>query len=252
MFILGACHTMGRVRFEQHKGFILLCEQRQILDRLAQVEYDPAGWLDAIERYATAQAQWIEYFHWMKQLVGSYLVARKLSDYGESFLEARITQRFPISDITSPNISSFAGFTGPSLVQVLGNGACFIMRELVRNKIIVVNDKPHYHEHCYVPHARTRKLLAELGCQGMVGSKTADLFSKEMYSFVCKYLGPQKATFNRCFDMPFYFLAYLRERSEIHRELFGRTLMLKPRRWSEDGDFVTLSDGRRIPRWWLR
>jgi hypothetical protein len=250
LFILGACHTMGRAKPEQHRSFVELCEETEILPRLAEAERDPAGWLSAIERYAANRAEWIEYFHWMKQLLGSFLVARNLSNYGEAFLEARFHQRFPMSEIISPNTSKTADFSAPSLAQVLGNGACFIMRELARNN---VNNNPHCHEHCYVPHARVRRLLAQLGCQGIAGRENPDILSKQIHAFLCKHLGAQKATFHRCFDLPFFFLAYEteRKRNQLHKDLFGRVLILKPRRWSEDGDFVTLSDGRRIPRWWM-
>jgi hypothetical protein len=251
LFLLASCHTLGRARFEQNREFVRLCDRERILDSLAEVDRNPASWLIEVERYATAQAEWTRYFHWMRLFIGTFLVARKLSDYGDAFLESRFDRPFSISDIISPNTSSIADFFGPSLRRVLGIGACFMMRELARKGI---NDNQHLFPHCYVPHGRVRRLLAVLGCPGMTDREVdPDVFSRQIHTFLCdprNGLGPEKGTFGSCFDLPFLILAYSRRRHKLHERLFGRELSLEQSP-SGDGDFVTLSDGRVIPRWYM-
>jgi hypothetical protein len=234
LFLLASCHTLGRVRFQQNRQFVQLCDNLLLLDGLANVAVHPADWLIRVEEYAEAKGQWVEYYHWIKQLLGVFLVARKLDHYGDAFLQAgKFTEPFSLDHIVSPNTSQYLDFTGPSLQRVLGMGACFLMRELLRKEVL---RNSYCHPHCYVPHRRVRRLLEELGCPGLAGHEVdSDVYSRQIHEFLCEWLGAEKATFERCFDLPFLILAYARRRKhKLHRRLFDRELDLGPKpveRW---------------------
>jgi len=228
VFLLASCHTLGRTRFQRDRNFVQLCDQLQILDRLAEAEVDPAGWLLRLEEYLESKPQWVQYYHWMKLLPGVFFVARKIANYGDAFLQAeKINQPFSLDHIISPNTSQFLDFTGPSLQRVLGMGACFIMRECARKNII---RNPHCHPHCFVPHGKVRRLFEELGCPGMTGREVdSAVYSRQIHEFLSAHLEDEKVTFQHCFDLPFLILAYSRRRKhKLHMRVFGRELDLGP------------------------
>jgi hypothetical protein len=261
LFMLGVCHTMGSFRFTQHRDFIQLCNNKGILDQLADRSIPPGSWHQKVLEYVdseTGTGDTIEYFHWLKQMVGASMISRWLDAYRRTFLatDKNIPFGFGLRDITCPrNSSHFRGagpaFSAPPLRQVLGMGACFVMRELARREIIQNRQAFRF---CFVPHHRTCVLLSGLGCSGLRGAKDRGLQSQRIFEFLCEHLGEERATFDGSFDIPFLMLEYFgkSKRFKRHERLFKRQIDTKdwPKTTTE-GDFVTLSNGRVIPRSWM-
>jgi hypothetical protein len=138
----------------------------------------------------------------MKQFVSIYQLARWLPDYVEIFLTVdRYPDRFTLTQITSPRTNPHlqgGGIAPPQFSRTLGLGANFVLRELVRNKVLT---SPLAYEHCYVPTKQVRDFLGGLGCQLSDQGLVDD--SRQIYKFLAKHLGEQKATFDLTFDLPF-------------------------------------------------
>jgi hypothetical protein len=254
LFMLGMCHTIGRSRFAQHRDFIQLCETKGILDQLADGSIEPGAWVRRALDYAdSVSGDTIEYYEWFKQMFGASMMSHWLDVYRRTFQAAdKMRFDFELGDLictkTSRHIQGAPDFLGPPLRQVLGMGACFVMRELARRRII---QNPRCYRFCYVPHRRTRILLTHLGCTGLRGTNDRGAQSERIYSFLCEHLDQESATFGRAFDIPFLMLEYFgkSKRTQRHEELFKRQIDASC--WpqsSTDGDFVTLWDGRVIPR----
>jgi hypothetical protein len=214
LFMLGSFHTMGRQMPFQHRGFLHLCQDKGWLDTFSESP-DPKTnklnadrWMAILEEYIDpeegAQQDTQIYHQWMKQFVSIYQLARWLPDYIEIVLSVdRYPNSFSMTQITSPRTNPYlqgGGIAPPQFTRTLGLGANFIVRELARNGILT---SPFVYEHCYVPTKQVRDFIGGLGChlddQGSVDD------SRQVYKFLIKYLGEEKATFDLSFDLPFHY-----------------------------------------------
>jgi len=138
------------------------------------------------------------------------------------------------------------GIDAPRIDRALGIGACFVMREIVRGRIV---SQPLAHRHCYVPSRRIRNFFSELGCNldGQHGPQVSIL----IHEFIVRFLGHEKASFEDSFDLPF--IRLLDSKGNQH-DILGREIADESvgDSWAvsndRHGDFVTLWDGRVIPR----
>ena len=96
-------------------------------------------------------------------------------------------------------------------------GANFVIRELIRNRII---DSSHLRQHAYVPYQRVRRLFYEMGCEDIEGVPRLKA-SPLMQSFLAENVGDEKASFCGDFDIP---LKLVSEEWELQHELLGRAL----------------------------
>jgi hypothetical protein len=250
LFMLGICHTIGGFRFRQHRGFIQLCNTKGILRQLADRSVPPGAWHQKLLDYVdSVNGDTIEYHHWLKQMVGASMISRWLDVYRRTFQAAdKMSFDFGLGDITCPRTSShFRGagpaFSAPPLRQVLGMGACFVMRELARRQIL---QNRRCFRFCYVPHERTRILLTRLGCTGLRDTKDRGAQSERIYEFLCEKVGMEMATFDLAFDIPFLMLEYFGKQKKLqrHERLFNQ--QIDTRNWPDstvDGDWRTRWDG---------
>ena len=96
------------------------------------------------------------------------------------------------------------GYDTPAANRTIGIGACFVVRELVRMRILT---KEHIYPHCFVPIKRVRDFFVEeLGCKEILTEPKLTA-SKVIHDFLVKHMGKEKATFNLAFDLPFLTLA---------------------------------------------
>jgi hypothetical protein len=202
LFLLGSFHTMGRVRPQQHRGFLELFWSKRWFQVFADPESLAEDWIGVLEAYIEEQTDQPHYYEWVKQFVPIYHLARRLEDYREMFLEAqRWPQPFGLDLITSSRTSEMQQHGGPDappITRVLGIGACFVMRELVRHRVIT---SPFAYEHCYVPSRTVRTRLISLGCPIYDSPRTE--YSRIIHRFLVKHLGEERATFDLSFDLPF-------------------------------------------------
>lgn len=210
LLILGATHTMGRTTPEQHREFLRRCKDQGWLEIFADPTLHAEKWMGVLESYLGAQINEAIFFEWVKQFVSIFQLARWLQDYVEAFLAIDgIRRPFSLDSVTRPGASEIwqgGGPDAPSLTRTLGMGACFVVRELVRLKVL---QSEHAYPHSYVPVRRVRQIFERLGCTGILDQPSYRT-SEQMYRFLVDTFGDGdigKATFDHSFDIPFLLIA---------------------------------------------
>jgi hypothetical protein len=215
LFILGALHTMGRTKREQHRGFLEMCRLRGWMEVFADLESTAEQWIHVLDRYLDEQTNDSLFYHWVRQFVSIYQIARSLPEYVGSFLDIdKHDDRFDFDEILkSRNASSQSGggWDAPPLTRTLGIGACFVVRELVRTGVLTSR---HAHDHAYVGVGSVRNVFVRLGMSELRGEGASYRHSSQIHRFLLDHLGPDRAHFDRCFDLPFLAIA---ESAELQR-----------------------------------
>jgi hypothetical protein len=219
LFVIGCLHKLGRTRVEQHRGFIERCERNGWLDVFADGDRDAQMWMSVLDDYLDDPTEDERYRQWMRQFVDIYQISRWLTDYVESFRNIdRLRRQFGLDEILAPRTNvdfSGGGPDAPSLRRTLGIGACFVVRELMRFRVLADARARRY---CYMPTRRVRALLGLMGCQSLEGEERA-VQSTIIHSFLVEHLGDEKSTFGGSFDLPLHALA---EDTQLQLVLLGR------------------------------
>src|SRR5260370_41437579 len=203
LLILGCLHTLGRTMPEQHKTFLQRCLDRGWLDVFADPDSSAARWIGILEDYCN-QIEDESYRPWVLQFVSIYVLSRHLQDYVLSFVGIEQQSNVIALDlITRPRTNPLyqgGGPDAPPAGRMLGIGACFVVRELARLKIL---RSPFAHPHCYVPHQRVRLLFSRLGWENTEGPGA----SASIHKFLVQHLASERATFEYAFALPFQRIA---------------------------------------------
>ena len=224
LFLLGACHTIGRTSSEQHRTFLELCYSKGWMDKFITKDRNSLDeWMGVVKNYLENEIQDPEYFHWMKEFVSIFLLGYWLDEYVESFMAInRMQSPFTLVQITCPRSNPLfqgGGPDAPPITRALGMGACFVLRELVR-KGIIKNSRAH--QYSFVPRKFVREFLLRIGCDGIDGEKDHGIRSKIIYQFLCQHLGEKKATFGNSFDLPLMFIA---RESDLQKKIFKEKIL---------------------------
>lgn len=204
LFLLGVFHKMGRTQYEQHREFLSRCERKNWWSVLTDANASAEQWIGLLESYLDDEAnQSHDYHAWVGQFVSIYQLSRWLPEYVGAFLQIEKFDRpFHLSQITNIRTSEhFSGssFDAPTVEKTLGIGACFVMRELTRLKVI---KQPHAYPYCFVPLKRTRDFFEfQLNCEGIYSTNVQAYRSKIIHDFLVKHLGQERATFAGAFDL---------------------------------------------------
>jgi hypothetical protein len=221
LFLLGLTHTMGRTVAEQHRSFLRQCEHEGWLDMIASSERNSVNWMRWIDSFLDGQLDDSRFLQWMKQFVGIYQVSRHLDEYIEAFLAVqRFREPFPLTQLTNTRTSAqfqAGGVSAPPLSRVLGMGQCFVLRELFRHGVL---SNPLAHPHCFVPVARVRRMLVDLGCEALLADQRPWEWSRVIFTFLQQHLG-DAATFRGAFDIPLQIVA---DDSELQMRFFAATI----------------------------
>jgi len=208
LFILGALHTMGRTKPEQHRGFVDLCKRRGWMAVFADPESSAERWIGVLDNYLDAQTNDSVFYQWVRQFVSIYQIARSLPEYVGSFLDIdKHDSHFDFDEVLkSRNAASQSGggWDAAPLTRTLGIGACFVTRELVRMSVL---RSRHAHDHAYVATASVRNIFVRLGMADLGGESASYRHSSRIHSFLVDHLGAERAHFERCFDLPFLAIA---------------------------------------------
>lgn len=208
LMMLASLQTMGRCNPEQHRNFLRHCARQGWMDIFADPRLPADEWMGVLDKYLGAQTFDIPFYHWVRQFVSIYQIARWLPEYVWSFLAIDKSKvRFDLDRVTRPAINSdFAGGgpSAPPLTRTLGIGACFVVRELVRTGVL---QNEFAHDHAYVAVGRVRYLFARLGMTNLQEESASYRHSRQIRDFLVDHLGPNRAHFNRCFDLPFLAIA---------------------------------------------
>jgi hypothetical protein len=165
-------------------------------------------WIGVLDNYLDTETNESLFYHWVRQFVSIYQIARSLPEYVGVFLDIdKHNNRFDFDEILTPRAASTqsgGGWDAPPLTRVLGIGACFVVRELVRMGILASH---HAHDHAYVGVGRVRNVFVRLGMPDLRGEGASYRHSLLIHRFLVDHLGPDRAHFNRCFDLPFLAIA---------------------------------------------
>lgn len=206
LFVLGATHTVGRMQPEAHRNFLQRCQERGWFATFVNHAAGADEWMRVLDEYLDdpeLATQELQYWHLIgKQFVSIYQLSRFLREYVEAFLYlGRVKSHVELHQVLKLRTSELfqgTGLDAPPITRTLGLGACFVVRELARFGVL----RPiHVHSHCFTPVQRVRDRFAQLGCD--LGEKPSYEQSAAMYDYACKHLGPDAATFDHCFDIPF-------------------------------------------------
>ena len=182
--MLAALQTMGRTNPEQHRNFLRQCAQRGWMDVFADPGLPADRWIGVLEDYLGTQTYDIRFYHWMRQFVSIYQIARWLPEYARSFLAIdKYKKRFDLDQVTRPAMNpdfSGGGLSAPPLTRTLGIGACFVVRELVRTDVL---QSEFTFDHAYVAVGRVRDVLARLGMTSLQGESASYRHSRQIHNF---------------------------------------------------------------------
>ena len=232
LFIIAVLQNMGRTKPTQHRNFLILCKDKGWLDVFVEENHDAHQWLNILKQYLdsdqdTQNSESTGFFYnWVRRYPDFLQLSMRLTDYVNAFLAINhYTAPFPLDQIISPRTNpSFSGGgpDAPSLDRVVGDlGASFIVRELMRLEVL---NQHHANPYCYVPALRVRRLLGNLGCQGLESLRHKKDRSPIIYRFLKKHLKEERATFGRSFDLP---LLALNDDPELRKELLGPSVYLE-------------------------
>lgn len=206
LFLLGMCHRMGRTKPEQHRGFIDLLEEQHWLDEMVRPGTNDdevrRRWIAVLDGYISHDGGENRYYEWMRNFVGLRWVFLHLPEYRRRLEEADKRSPFRAEHLFRPRDDTQSSGTGaapPHIDRVLGIGACFVLRELVRSGII---STPEAYPYCYVPSRVVRSYLAH-GLSFAMSDDDRHLDqSKAIHGLLAQYLGKEGATFGGAFDLP--------------------------------------------------
>jgi len=210
LFLLGSYHRIGRLRMSTYRDFIEHCDEKGWLNIFAKKDSQAQEWIDVLQQYIEHISDDNDAKHqnlFMQQFVNIYKLSLDLPSYVEIFLSInRVKDRFNIDQITNPNESELFSGSGlpmlPKLSNTLGIGTGLVLRELFRHGVI---KSKHAIEHCYPPVKRVEMLFKDMGCYLDDGPRI--LHTTQIYDFLVKHLGKEKATFLNSFDIPFLTIA---------------------------------------------
>lgn len=207
LLILGCTYTMGWTDLRKQKTFLETCEKRGWMEVFSNPRSSADEWIYILDDYLNEQIVDAEWYYWMKQFISIYQISNYLTVYVNSFLSIENRGAISLDLITRSGIDSAidrGGEQAPPINRALGIGACFVVRELVRMRILT---KKHIYPHCFVPIKRVRDFFVEeLGCKEILTEPKLTV-SKVIHEFLVKHMGKEKATFNLAFDLPFLTLA---------------------------------------------
>ena len=206
LFISGVISTIGRTASKQNRGFLKLLDDSGWLDILLDPEDGGARWLREVQRYLDRDAGRTRYYHWLSRFVGITLIGRHLDQFALAFrsinhLRGDWTLRDVLAVRTSQQFAG-SGLDAPSLVPVLGIGACSVVRELRRAGVVT---NPAADRYCYPPARRVRALLQRLGWRDDADDATRWDQSRSIHDFLKAHL--TDPTFAGAYDIPLLTLA---------------------------------------------
>ena len=223
LLLLGGFHTMGRVRMEQHRTFLEICQRRGWWDVFIDPEPTQRfeDWMGVLDQYIDQQVDQQEYEQWMMRFPIIYKLSRYLDDYVELLLGlGRYRRDFDMDLVLKPladRDQQGGGISAPPLGRTLGMGANFVIRELIRHGVV---DSIHLRRHAYVPYQRIRRLFSEMGCEGIELTPLLKV-SPIIFELLDRNLGTDKSSFCGDYDIP---LRIVSEDWELQQELLGRSL----------------------------
>jgi hypothetical protein len=223
LLLLGGFHTLGRTKPEQHRGFIEACQHRDWWRVFSdpQPEQRFQEWMFVLDEFIGEQIDAQEYEYWMMRFPVIYKLSRYLDDYVELFLGLdRYSASFKLSTVLSPMVDEKqqgGGISAPALGRSLGIGSNFVVRELLRQKVLV---SPMLAEHAFVPYQSVLDLFKDMGCTGLDEYSRSDL-APRLFHFASQHMHSDHVSFGNSWDIPLMIVA---QDWSLQEELLGREI----------------------------
>lgn len=227
LLLLSSLQSMGRVKPEAHRGFLELLRSRGWLETYSDPATGDEAWLGTVRDFLTSNPEVLRFAHWMRGFVGFYQLGHWLPQYVELILNFEQMPATSLRTLLAPDVNpalSGSGLSAPPLGQTLGIGGPFLIRELLRARVLT---NPALHPLAYVPTRRARLVVEQLS--GVIfPDGSPEQHSRAIHAYLVKELGSNGATFGGHFDLPLQALAGTgrddQEALSLQQRLFGRSL----------------------------
>jgi hypothetical protein len=249
LLILGMSHSFRHSERGHHRNLLQRCIEDKWIDVFAEPVIKHDEWFQVLEDYLDQDFGDPKYYHWMAtSFVRIYQICRWLPKYVTAFLHMDRSEReFSFDEVMRTRESALfqqTDISAPPLTKPLGMGSHFVVRELVRTRVL---KNPKIHRHAFLAQKPVREILERIGCEGL-SKDDHDNNSVTIHQFLVEHLGKERSTFDLSFDLPLQALArkdfFLN--SELKAQLYPPS---PPAPSSTQGDWVTLPDGRKFPRY---
>ncbi len=256
LFLLGVFHTMGRQTPEQHRTFLKHCEQWRWFQVMEYKKIKATDWLNLLKEYFSdiKTGERLDYYQWVRHYPAVYAFSRWWDVYRDSLLFTNeVRKNCDINMVFSPRSNnqflqgSGKGNDAPPIGRILGIGQTFVVRELLRAKILT---NPAMRPYAYVPVRRVRGILQALGCKGIrEGGEDRNIEnSRSIHSFLFEHLGEEDATFCGDYDLPF--LMFDQEDENRKEEILGDVPIISEPSLKDDVEVQwAIEDGEWRTRW---
>lgn len=205
LMYLGACQTMGMATEVHHRNAIQWLEEKGWWDTIADSPSVPASnWTYLIDSYLQ-DAHVNEMYRTWVQILPLYRFSSNLENYVHFFMSTEHLSH--LDDLLKSGSSALwqgSGISAPELKATLGIGANFIIRELIRHKVVPATATTR--QHAFSLSGRVRRVFSKMGIH--VKDQADPYQSKLVFEQLQHHLGDEvRATFNDSFDIPFRILA---------------------------------------------
>jgi hypothetical protein len=204
LFIHASLVSLGFNTIGRDQSFSRFLVDKKWLDVLAKASESPEDLLPALDQYLNGFVENTQFHFQMRQFIAFYAVAKNLETFLISLREAeRADDATAFRMVFAPNANALftgTGITAPPLKSMLGIGSCHLLRELYR---VGRMTNPLGYPFAFTPIRKVRRL-----CRQLFGTPEG-LTSNEAFQVLLD-LGKRldmDPTFDRCFDLPFQFLA---------------------------------------------
>ena len=204
LFIHASLVSLGFNTIGRDQSFSCFLVDKKWLDVLAKASESPEDLLPALDQYLNGFVENTQFHFQMRQFIAFYAVAKNLETFLISLREAeRADDATAFRMVFAPNANALftgTGITAPPLKSMLGIGSCHLLRELYR---VGRMTNPLGYPFAFTPIRKVRRL-----CRQLFGTPEG-LTSNEAFQVLLD-LGKRldmDPTFDRCFDLPFQFLA---------------------------------------------
>lgn len=212
LLLLGAMPGLGRVRSEQNRDFLKMCERKGWMDVFVTAGLpgeEPTAadrrWLQVIEGHLAMAEEHDDqgYRYWFRMFVTIYQLSTWLDKYAQLILGLNHAKSaHDIQGVWSPNTSpafTGSGISVPPLDRALKHGRHFVLRELRRKNILTNRLLDPY---AFVTSGRVKDLFGRILRALPEEDGHA---SNAVYRELAQALGDRHATLDGGYDLPFQF-----------------------------------------------
>jgi hypothetical protein len=202
LFSLGVFRRYGRVKDDQHRGFLNFLSSKGWWRTICEVHPDGSAeaWMEILRAYAEGQQTDTLFELWMDSFPRLYRIARWLDTYVHLFqtLDRRDSKlaKFLLSPALDPSLSG-SGIEAPTLSGMLRLGQHLVVRELLRVNVL---SSVVARELAFAPRSAVLDLMASLGHEHL-------LSSGDIYRVLVLELGEERACFSGAYDIPLQLIA---------------------------------------------